>query len=56
MIETKILLMSVVQHIANSKSRRHAYSLVKRMAEVEGICVPDYDELRAEFEETEEED
>jgi hypothetical protein len=48
--------MSVAQHIANSKSRRHAFALVKRMAEVEGITMPDYDELRAEFEQADEED
>ena len=56
MLETKVLLMSIAQHIALSKSTRQAYSIVRRMAQAEGMSVPDFDEIRAELESEEDKD
>jgi len=56
MLETKVLLMSIAQHIAHSKSTRQAYSIVRRMAEVEGMSIPDFDVMCSELEGDEKED
>ena len=56
MLETKVLLMSLAQHAALSKSPRQIYSIIRKMAQVEGMDFPGFDEMKAELEEADEKD
>ena len=48
--ETKVILTLLAQKIAQVQSAREAYSLIARAANVEGLKLPSYDELRKEME------
>jgi len=49
--ETKVILALLAQQIAQTESAREAYALIVRAANVEGLKLPDYDDMRKELEE-----
>ena len=49
MLETKVILMSLAHNVVLSDNTRQVYSIIRSMAQVEGLSIPDYDELKAEM-------
>ena len=49
--ETKVILTLLAQQLAQAESAREAYAFVARAANVEGLQLPSYDDLRKELEE-----
>ena len=48
--ETKVILTLLAQQVAQAESAREAYSYIARAANVEGLQLPTYDDLRKEIE------
>ena len=51
--ETKVILSSISTHCLHVKTLRQVYEIVRKMAQVEGMQLPSYDEAKAELEEAE---
>ena len=49
--ETKVILTLLAQQLVQAESTREAYAFVARAANVEGLQLPPYDDLRKELEE-----
>ena len=45
--ETKVILQGLANQIALAKSAKQAYNMVRSMAEVEGMKLPDYEKAKA---------
>ena len=45
--ETKVILMMLANQIAMAKTTKQAFEMVRSAAQVEGLVIPDYEELRA---------
>jgi len=50
MYETKVILRSLANQVILAKSRKQIFELVRSMAQVEGLTIPKYEELKAELE------
>jgi predicted methyltransferase len=50
-LETKVILTILGESIARATSVREAYNFVQKAANVEGVNLPAYDEMRKEIEE-----
>ena len=48
--ETKVILTLLAQQIAKSKNVREAYAAIRMAANVEGLQLPDFDEMLKEME------
>ena len=48
--ETKVILTLLAQQVAQAQSVREAYALIARAANVEGVQLPGYDDLKKEIE------
>jgi len=48
-LETKVILTAVGERIAIAETLKEAYGAVQRMANVEGVSLPPYDELKEEL-------
>ena len=44
--ETKVILESILTHIATAKNLEQAYAIIARMAKVEGMDVPSYAQIQ----------
>ena len=44
--ETKVILRSLANQIALAKTAKQAFEMVRSAAEVEGLKIPDYEEIR----------
>ena len=53
--ETKVILMSLAGQIAFAKTAKQAYEMVRVVAQVEGVAIPDIDSYRAMLAESESE-
>ena len=51
MLETKVILMSLAHNVVLSENTRQVYAIIRSMAQVEGLSIPDFDELKAEMKE-----
>jgi len=49
--EIKVILTLLAENICRAKSVKEAYKCVARAANVEGVCLPTFEEMRAELEE-----
>jgi hypothetical protein len=49
--ETKVILTLLSQQVAKAKTLKEAYTAIARAANVEGVKLPSYEELRKELEE-----
>ena len=45
--ETKVILMSLASQIALAKTAKQAFEMVRMVAQVEGVTIPDYEVLKA---------
>jgi len=54
--ETKVILSSISTHCLHVKTSKQIYEIVRKMAQVEGMTLPSYDEAMAELEEAKESD
>ena len=52
--ETKVILSLLAQQVAQAESAREAYALIVRAANVEGLKLPAFDDMRKELEEEKE--
>ena len=48
--ETKVILSSISTHCLHVKTSKQIYEIVRKMAQVEGMKLPSYDEAKAELE------
>jgi len=48
--DTKALLSSIAQNVAKSKTLKEAYVSIMKTANVEGVCLPSYEEQLNEIE------
>ena len=48
--ETKVILRSLANQIALAKTTKQAFEMVRTMAQVEGLAIPAYEEVKAELE------
>jgi hypothetical protein len=49
--ETKVILALLAQQIAKAETLEEAYKAVEMAANVEGVNLPSYEELKKQFEE-----
>ena len=54
--ETKVILSSISTHCLHVKTPKQIYEIVRRMAQVEGMKLPPYDEAKAEIDNANKED
>ena len=47
--ETKVILRSLVNQIALAKTVKQAFNMVRSTAEVEGLVIPEFEQVRKEL-------
>ena len=45
--ETKVILMLLANQVALAKTTKQAFEMIRSAAQVEGLTIPEYEELRA---------
>ena len=45
--ETKVILMMLANQVALAKTTKQAFEMIRSAAQVEGLTIPDYEEVRA---------
>ena len=45
--ETKVILMSLANQVALAKTAKQAFEMIRSAAQVEGLVIPDFEEVRA---------
>ena len=47
--ETKVILRSLANQVALAKSTKQAFDMIRSAAEVEGLKIPEMEEVRRQF-------
>jgi len=47
--ETKVILMLLANQVATAKTVKQAFEMIRSAAQVEGLKIPDYEEVRLMF-------
>jgi len=45
--ETKVILMSLANQVALAKTTKQAFEMIRSVAQVEGLTIPDIEKVRA---------
>jgi hypothetical protein len=48
--ETKVILQGISQHCLRVKTSKQVYNIVRKMAQVEGLSLPSFEDAKAEVE------
>ena len=47
--ETKVILMSLANQVALAKTTKQAFEMIRAAAQVEGLSIPEFEEIREKF-------
>jgi hypothetical protein len=50
-LESKMLMTAAGQSVARARTLKEAYMCIAQIANVEGVCLPSYEDARAQFDE-----